>query len=115
VVTQWHEMKRPAHPACVASRQFGNRGHDGLGPGDFCRAVTTHGELLHVTVPLGTQCATVSHADRGPPHIHWQGRTIALKYQGTKFRKAAWEKDVGPTRGFTASPGVSPGTTVGTL
>jgi hypothetical protein len=66
-------------------------------------------------VPSSAPCATASHADRGLPHVHWQGRPTASKYHGTKFRKAAQEKDVGPTHGFTASPEVIPGATVGTL
>jgi hypothetical protein len=53
--------------------------------------------------------------DRGPPRVHWQGCTTALKYQDTKFRKAAREKDVDPTCGLSASPEVGPGATVGTL
>jgi hypothetical protein len=41
--------------------------------------------------------------------------TTASKSQRTRLRKAAREKDVGPTRGFVASPGVGPGATVGTM
>jgi hypothetical protein len=66
-------------------------------------------------VQSGASCAVVSHEDRGPACVHWQGRTTASKYQGTKFRKAAWEKDVGPTRGLAASPKVVPEATIGTL
>jgi hypothetical protein len=29
------EMEYPAHPVCVASRRFGDRGHDCLRPRDF--------------------------------------------------------------------------------
>jgi hypothetical protein len=115
VVTQWRGMKCPTHPVCAASRWFRNRGHDCLGPHDFRRAVTTHGELLRVMLSSGTPCTIASHADCGPPRVRWQGHTTALKYQGTKFRKAVQEKDVDPTHGFTASPGVGPGATVGTL
>jgi hypothetical protein len=32
-----------------------------------------------------------------------------------KIQKSSAGKDVGPTRGFAASPGVDPGATVGTL
>jgi hypothetical protein len=41
--------------------------------------------------------------------------TTASESQHTKLKKAAWGKDIGPTRGFTASPRVGPGATVGTL
>jgi hypothetical protein len=115
VVTQWHGMKRPTHVISVASHQFENRGRGGLGPHDFLRAVITHGELLHVTVLSSAPCVAVSHPDRGPPHVHWQGRTTASKYQGTRFRKAAREKDIGPTRGFAASPRMGPEAIIGTL
>jgi hypothetical protein len=115
VVTQRRVTKRLAHPVCTSSCWFGNQGHDYLGPRDFCCVVTTHGELLREMVPSGTPCTAASHADRGSPRVCWQGRTTALKYQGTKFRKAAREKDVGPTHGFTASPKVGPGATIDTL
>jgi hypothetical protein len=115
VVTQRRVTKRLAHPVCTSSCWFGNQGHDYLGPRDFCCVVTTHGELLRETVPSGTPCTAASHADRGSPRACWQGRTTALRYQGTKFRKAAREKDVGPTHGFTASPKVGPGATIDTL
>jgi hypothetical protein len=35
--------------------QFGDRGHDYLGPRDFCCAVTAHEELRRVTVPRASQ------------------------------------------------------------
>jgi hypothetical protein len=35
--------------------------------------------------------------------------------QGRVLEKLHWEKDVGPTCGFTASPEVGPGATIGTL
>jgi hypothetical protein len=62
----------------------------------------------------GAPCATASFVDHGPPHVHWQGCPTASKYHGTKFRKAAREKDVGPTREFAASPEVGSGATLGT-
>jgi hypothetical protein len=84
-------------------------------PPDSHRAVTTHWELMRVMVPSGAPCTATSCADHGLPHVHWPGHTTASKYQGTKLRKAAWKKDVGPTFGFTASPEVGPRATVGTL
>jgi hypothetical protein len=97
------------------SRRFGNHGHDCLGPYDSHCVITSHWELLRVTVPSGAPCTVASHVDRGPPRVHWKGYPTALKYQGTKFRKAAWEKDVVPTHRFVASPDVGPEATVGTL
>jgi hypothetical protein len=108
-------MKCHSHPVCAASRRFGNCGHDCLGPRDFRRAVAAHGELLRVMVLPGAPCTTASRADRGPPCVRWQGRTTASRYQGTKFKKAAREKDAGPTSGFATSPEVGPGDIVGTL
>jgi hypothetical protein len=63
---------------------------------------------------LDAPCAAAPRTDHGPPGVHWQDHPTALKYQGTKFRKATREKDVGPTRGFAASPEVGLGATVGT-
>jgi hypothetical protein len=66
-------------------------------------------------VPLGTPCATASCRDHGLPRLHWQGHPTTSKYHGTKFRKAAQEKDVGPTHRFTEYPEVGSGVTIGTL
>jgi hypothetical protein len=62
-----------------------------------------------------TLYVAASYADHGQPHIHWQGRTTTLKCQDKRSRKVAWEKDVGPTHMFTASPEVGSVTTVVTL
>jgi hypothetical protein len=64
------KTKRPTHPICVASRRFGNRGHDCLTPYDFCCIVTAHKELQRVTVPPGALSVTASRANRGLPHAH---------------------------------------------
>jgi hypothetical protein len=58
------ETKRPAHPLCAASRRFGNRGHDCLGPHDFRSAVTAHGELRSVMVPPGAPSVIASQHDQ---------------------------------------------------
>jgi hypothetical protein len=98
----------------MASRRFRNRGHDCLGPHDSHRAVTTRWELLREMVSSGALYTAASCADHGPLRVHWQGRTTTSKFQDTTSRKAVREKDVDPTRGFTASPEVGPGTTIGT-
>jgi hypothetical protein len=63
---------------------------------------------------------TVPHQASQYPRESWVTTyqpccTSALESKHTRLRKAAWGKDVGPTRGFTASPRVGPGATVGTL
>jgi hypothetical protein len=63
---------------------------------------------------------TVPHQASQYPRESWVTTyqpccTTALESKHTRLRKAAWGKDVGPTRGFTASPRVGPGATVGTL
>jgi hypothetical protein len=66
-----------------------------------------------VTVLPGALNIATSHADRAPPCIY--RATPPLRNPNVQNSERLHEKDVGPTRGFAASPGVGPGATVDTL
>jgi hypothetical protein len=66
-----------------------------------------------VTVLPGALNIAMSHADRAPPCIY--RATPPLRNPNVQNSERLHEKDVGPTRGFTASPGVGSGATVDTL
>jgi hypothetical protein len=85
------ETECPSHPICAAPRRFGNRGHDCLGPcnfccmashrfgdhdhdclglRDFCCVVMTHGELRRAMVSPGAPNIATSRVNRGSPHVN---------------------------------------------
>jgi hypothetical protein len=102
---------------CAASHHFGNRGHDCLDP--------------HVSRSTVTKCCIGKHQTRrNGIHVAHLSAFVPIKYRhmptgGTApplqsrqvqiSSKSHRRKGIGPTCGFTSSPDVGLGATIGTL
>jgi hypothetical protein len=65
----WSRLPRPPRLLRHDVMTVQSRGHDCLGPRDFCYALTAQGESWCVMVPPCAPNITMSHADRGLPCI----------------------------------------------
>jgi hypothetical protein len=102
---------------CVASHCFRNRDHDCLGPREY-RSVVANRCLgkcqvrrfgIHVTHLGASTLIMYCNVPTGGTAPPLQSRQVQIS---SKLRRA---KGIGPTCGFTASPKVGPGATIGTL
>jgi hypothetical protein len=70
--------------------QFGDRGHDYLGPRDFCCAVTAHEELRRVTVPRASQRPCESWVATYQPCCTTASESQHIKTQKGCTGKGCW-------------------------
>jgi hypothetical protein len=102
---------------CSVPHHFRNRGHDCLGPRVSRITVTNRCLGKHQARCYGIHVTHLSaFALIKYRHMPAGGTTPPLQsYQVQILTKPCWEKGIGSTYGFTASPEVGPGATVSTL
>jgi hypothetical protein len=96
---------------CVASCRFRNRGNNCIGTHDAHYAITGPYRIgnRHHDASIATMRNTVLCANQVPPRVCWQEctttSTINIRFQ----KNCVGQRDVGPTRGFSASSEVGQG------